>query len=147
MRCFEDFNIGDIYDLGEHEVTEEEIIQFARQYDPQTYHTDPVKAVDTSFNGLVASGWMTGAICMRLLCESFVLQSDCLGSPGVDEVSWPLPVRPGDRLTGTNEVLDTRLSRKGKPQGTVKSKVVMVNQNKETVLTMLTYGLYSTRDD
>ena len=147
MLCFEDFQVGDVYKLGNYKITEEEIIAFARKYDPQVYHTDPVKARDTGFNGLVASGWMTGAICMRLVCESFVAQSNCRGSPGVDKLSWKLPVRPGDEISGTNEIIETRLSRKGKPQGTVTSRVTMINQNKDVVMTMVTHGIFYTRDE
>jgi acyl dehydratase len=147
MLCFEDFKIGDVYELGNYKVTEEEIISFAKQYDPQVYHINSVKALETSFNGLVASGWLTAAICMRLICESFVMKSNCRGSPGVDKLSWKLPVRPGDEITGTNEIIETRLSSKGKPQGTVTSRVIMSNQNKEIVMTMISHGIFFTRDE
>src|SRR5258708_421531 len=107
MRYFEDFQVGDIFDLGSTTVTEEEIISFARQFDPQPFHTDPVLAKDSIFGGLVASGWHTTAMFMRLFFDGLLHETASIASPGVDDVRWLKPVRPGDVLRArfTNRIL------------------------------------------
>jgi acyl dehydratase len=146
MLYFEDFKIGDIIKLGEYSVTEQAIIDFAKEFDPQYFHIDPVAAKKSGFKGLVSSGWMTASICMRLMCDAFILNTVNLGSPGSESMSWPNPVRPGDTLSGTVEVIESLKSSKGKPQGRVKYDVKIYNQNKQIVMTLITTGIYVFRE-
>jgi acyl dehydratase len=104
MNYFESFKLGEIYILKEYKVCEAEILEFAKKYDPQSYHTDPVAAAELPFGSLIASGWHTAAIFMRMQCDSFLNQSHCLGSPGVDKLRWTAPVRPGDSLHGEKKL-------------------------------------------
>jgi acyl dehydratase len=135
-RYFEDFHVGDIFDLGSIQITEEEIITFARQFDPQPFHIDPEQAKDSIFHGLVASGWHTCALFMRLLTDGLLSKTISIGSPGVDEVRWRNPVRPGDRLRATLTVLECNPSRSRPNMGIVRSACEMFNQKDEVVLTL-----------
>lgn len=98
-QCFEDFVPGSVRTFGSVLVTEKEIVEFARHYDPQVFHSDPVAARKTVYGGPVASGWHTAAMAMRLIVEHYLCRVVSVGSPGVDEVRWLKPVRPGDRLS------------------------------------------------
>ena len=95
---WEDFYQGQVRESGGYSLSEQEIIDFARKYDPQPFHTDKDKAAQSVFGGLIASGWQTASLCMRMLCDLYLLDAASLGSPGVDEVRWVKPVRPGDTL-------------------------------------------------
>jgi acyl dehydratase len=145
MKTFEDFCCGEVIPLRAYQVTEGEMIDFAKRYDPQTFHTDPVGAMASPFGGLIASGWLTAAIFMRMQCDSFMSRSSCAGSPGVDEIRWLHPVRPGDILSGTNEVTKVSPSRSKPDRGTVYSRVVIVNQDATVVMTLLTRAIYLRR--
>lgn len=116
---FEDFREGQHFDLGSAEISEAEMLEFARHYDPQPFHVDPERARQTVFKGLIASGWQTAGIWMRLYCEGLLLRSASLGSPGVESLRWLAPVRPGDRLTATADVLGVRGSATNPGRGTV----------------------------
>jgi acyl dehydratase len=144
-RAFEDFRVGESLALGPREVTEEEILAFARVYDPQPFHTDPVAARSSMFGGLVASGWMTTAIFMRMQCDSFLLASTCLGSPGVEEIRWLLPVRPGDVLSGEAQVTECRPSRSRPDRGVVFFACRIQNQQGELVMTLRSCVLFGRR--
>ena len=127
-------------------VTEADIIGFAERYDPQFFHTDPAAAKRSMFGGLIASGWHTVAMVMRMMCDSYLLDSASLGSPGVDNVKWLKPVRPGDTIRAMRTVLEARAS-KSKPEvGIVKSRWEVYNQNDELVMTMEGYGMFAVRD-
>lgn len=145
MKTFEDFCCGEVIPLRAYQVTESEMIDFATRYDPQDYHTDPVRALETPFGGLIASGWLTTAIFMRMQCDSFMTDSSCVGSPGVDEIRWLHPVRPGDVLTGTNEVTQTIPSRSRPDRGAVYSSVEIINQDATVVMTLRTTAIYLRR--
>ena len=95
-KYFEDFLVGDVIDLGSVEVTEAAIIEFAREFDPQPFHIDPEAALETPFGGLIASGWHTCALFMRLMCDGMLNDSSSQGSSGMEELRWLKPVRPGD---------------------------------------------------
>ncbi len=110
---FEDFKAGMVIPGGRYTVTEEEIIEFARRYDPQWFHTDPERARDSRWKGLISSGWMTCAVAMRLAVDSVLAGSESIGSPGVEELKWLNPVRPGDVLELRMEVTESRVSRSG----------------------------------
>jgi acyl dehydratase len=107
FASFEDATVGATATHGSYEVTREEIVAFGRQYDPQPFHTDAEAARESTFGGLVASGWHTAAATMRLLVDGMFAGSGALGAVGVDELRWPTPVRPGDRLSVATEVVGT----------------------------------------
>lgn len=104
---FEDVRVGERKRYGSYEVTREEIIDFAEQYDPQAFHTDPEAARESPFGGLIASGWHTASMTMRLIVDNYLAESGAIGSPGVDELRWTSPVRPGDVLSVMAEPVDT----------------------------------------
>ena len=139
---WEDFEVGETLEMGRHTFSEAEILDFGRRYDPQPFHTDPVAAKSAVFGGLVASGWHTCAVGMRLMVESYISKTHSLGSPGIDQIRWLKPVRPGDTLTYTRTVIESRASTTRKGVGLVKQRWQAVNQAGETVLTMEGWGLY-----
>lgn len=145
MLYFEDFPVGSKRDLGTFSLTEEEIIAFARAYDPQVFHTDPAAARDSFYGGLIASGWQTCASVMRRMCDGYLLDTASLGSPGVDEIRWLRPVRPGDVLSVAMEVVESRPSASKPDRGIIRSRWTATNQHGEVVLTMLGMGLFGRR--
>ena len=136
MLTFDDFEAGAVYPLGSVDVDEAEVLEFAGRFDPQPFHTDPVAAAETHFGGVVASGWHTCSMCMRLFVDGLLRDTTSMGSPGVDEIRWPHPVRPGDRLTGTYTVISTRASTSKPDRGIVNAVWELRNQDDVTVLTM-----------
>jgi acyl dehydratase len=145
-KYFEDFVVGEEIELGEVEVTEAAIIEFASQYDPQPFHVDPEAATASPFGGLIASGWHTCALYMRLLCDGMILDSSSQGASGMEEVRWLAPVRPGDRLRARYMVVDVARSATKPNRGTVTFRSEMVNQDDVVVLRMMGRGLYGTRE-
>lgn len=142
---WEDFKVGQTVEMGSHTFTEAEIIEFAKQFDPQPFHVDPVAAKASAFGGLIASGWHTVGICMRLICEAYLLEAASLGSPGVKEVRWLKPVRPDDRLRLRMTVLESKLSRTKPDRGTVLHRWEVFNQHGEMVMHMEGYGMFARR--
>jgi acyl dehydratase len=142
---WEDFKLGESAEMGRHTFSEEEILAFGRRYDPQSFHTDPVAAKGSVFGGVIASGWLTCAVAMRLMVENYVGKTASLGSPGVDNIRWLKPVRPGDTLTYVRTVTQTRASATRKGVGLVKHRYEAVNQEGETVLTMEGWGMFGRR--
>ena len=140
-QFFEDFRPGDVTDTASVTVTKEEILAFGRQFDPQPFHVDEEAARRSSYGGLIASGWHTAALCMRLIVGLLGPGSGSLGSPGVDELRWLKPVRPGDELSVHVEVLEAIPSRSKPDRGLVKLRYTMRNQNGEDVMTMIALGL------
>jgi len=141
----EDFTPGETmeYDCGI--ITETAIIEFANQFDPQYFHTDPIAAKQSMYGGLIASGWHTASIMMRALVETYVAKSAGLGSPGVDELRWHLPVRPDDHLMVRILIKSTRKS-KSKPQmGVLTTYVEVFNQNQERVMSLNGTGFFKSR--
>jgi acyl dehydratase len=134
-RWFEDYPIGSVFELGPVTVTEAEIIEFARRYDPQDMHVDPILATQGPFGEIIASGWHTIGLVMRLIAERF-LPKNGLAAPGVDELRWPNPVRPGDTLSVRVTVQDARRSRSKPDRGLVHILVEALNQNQDVVLSM-----------
>jgi acyl dehydratase len=133
-RYFEDYAPGSVYEFGSIVMEEKEMIDFAMRYDPQTFHTDPDAARKTVFGGLIASGWHTGAVSMRLIVDHYLSRVASLGSLGIDEVRWFKPVRPGDELSIRVTVLQARLSQSKPDRGIVQSLVEVMNQNREVVM-------------
>lgn len=142
---FEDLEEGQTAEFGSYEVTEAEIIRFAEQYDPQVIHTDPEAATDSVYGGLIASGWHTTAICMRLVVDHHVSKSSALGGLGVEELRWPNPVRPGDVLSVEWTVLGKRRSESREDRGIVTTDVRVRDQAGEEKLVMKPTGLYALR--
>lgn len=145
-RYFEDFLVGSVREFGSYRVTEEEIIGFARRYDPQYFHVDPEAAAQSPFGGLIASGWHTAAMMMRLLVDNVLSSAAALGSPGVDEVRWIRPVRPGDELSLRVTVRSARRSRSKPDRGIVVFFIEVGNAGKATVMTLQAAGMYRCRD-
>ena len=145
MLYWEDFKVGETIELGSHTFTEEEIIAFANQFDPQPFHTDSEAAKHTFYGGLIASGWHTCCIAMRYMVQNYVGRAASMGSPGVDNVRWLKPVRPGDTITFRRTILESRASASRPTVGLVKSSSQAVNQNGETVLTMEGWNMFRRR--
>jgi acyl dehydratase len=142
---WEDFYPGQVRESGGYSLSEQEIIEFARKYDPQPFHTDKDQAKQSYFGGLIASGWQTASLCMRMICDVYLLEAASLGSPGVDEVRWVKPVRPGDTLHLKTTVLETRASTSRPDMGTVRSRSEVFNQNGELVMHMSGVGMFRRR--
>jgi acyl dehydratase len=143
-RWFEDFVVGAVYEFGSITVTEEDIIAFARQFDPQTMHTDPEAAARGSTGGLIASGWHTAAIMMRIYAEHY-LPPNGLPAPGVDELRWHRPVRPGDTLSLRITIQEARLSRSKPDRGVIRPFTEVLNQRGEVVLSVRPINLVRRR--
>ena len=146
MKYWEDFTIGERAELGRHTFSEAEILAFGRQYDPQPFHTDPEKARQSVFGGLIASGWQTCAVGMRLMCEGYINDTVSLGSPGIENVRWLKPVRPGDTLTYSRVVLESRASTTRKGVGLVKHRWEAVNQDGALVMSMEGWGMFGRKN-
>ena len=131
---FEDFHVGREFRSASRRVEAQEILEFAHRYDPQSFHTGEQGHTPSIFDGIIASGWHTGAISMRLMADTFILNSTCLGSPGNDYLRWPNPMRPGDEVTLVAKVMEARRSRNRPDRGIVKFEVEMRNQRKELLL-------------
>jgi acyl dehydratase len=145
-RYFEDYVPGAVFEFGPIEVEEQELIAFAQRFDPQFIHTDPEAAARGPFNGLIASGWHTVGLLMRLYVQHYLTAVASLASPGVDEVRWTRPVRPGDRLTLRVTVTETRRSRTKPDRGLVHSYLEGINQDGEVVATLKAMNLVGLRD-
>ena len=145
-RFFEDYTVGETFEYGDHEISEHEIVEFARRYDPQPFHVDPEAARQSIYGGLIASGWMTGSVMMRMLVDHFLSPLSGMGSPGIDDVRWLQPVRPGDRLRVRLTVLEQRRSKTRPDRGLIQLRQEALNQNDEVVMTIRSWGLYRCRD-
>ncbi len=145
-RYFEDYVAGDVHEFGSAIAEENEMIAFARRFDPQPFHTDPEAAKESPYGGLIASGWFTASMAMRLLVENYISRVASLGSPGVDELRWRKPVRPGDTLSIRVTVLESKLSRSKRNQGTIRHHIEVLNQHREVVMAWKGMGMYRCRD-
>ena len=134
---WEDFPAGRVFEYGSRQLSEQEIIEFARDWDPQRFHTDPVAASETPFGGLVASGWHTGSVLMRFMCDAYLNESSCIGSPGIDEWRFALPVRPGDTLHYRGTVIESRPSASKPDRGIVKWRWELLNQRGEVAVLII----------
>ena len=145
MIYFEDLPAGDVRESPPRTITREEMLAFARQYDPQPFHLDEDAARTTIYGGLIASGWLTVAVMMRLLWDTLLKDAVSLGSPGADEVRWLKPVRPGDTLRARFMVVEAIPSRSKPDRGVVKTLTEVRNQHGEVVMTMRGLGLFGRR--
>ena len=147
MQFYEDIAVGQKSAFGQYEVTREEVIDFARKYDPQPFHLDDEAAAKTHFGRISASGWHTCAMTMSMLVANLTANKQAgLGSPGVDELRWKKPVYPGDTLRCESEVIEKRRSASRPEMGIFKSHLTVFNQNDEPVMEMVSNGLIRTRD-
>ncbi|MEV0095068.1 MaoC family dehydratase [Streptomyces sp. NPDC050738] len=144
-RYFEDYSAGAIHTYGSLLITEEEIIDFASRFDPQSFHVDRAAAKEGPFGGIVASGWHTTALMMQLFAEHYLSSVASLGSPGVDELRWLKPVRPGDRLHLRVHTLETRHSRSDPGRGIVRTLAELIDHNGAPVLRVTVINLLKTR--
>jgi acyl dehydratase len=143
---FEDFVEGNIYELGKVRIEEEDILDFARRFDPQPFHTDPEVAKESVYGGLIASGWHTASLMMRIFVDNYLSPGASLGSPGVDELRWLRPVRPGDVLSVRVTVMETRRSRSKPDRGLVRSFAEVINQDAEVVMTLKGMNIFRCRE-
>jgi acyl dehydratase len=142
---FEDFHEGQVIELGERTVTEEEIIAFARQFDPQPFHIDREAAAQSIYGGVIASGWHTCSLMMRMVCDGFMVGSSSMGSPGLDGVRWLLPVHAGDTISVRYLTTRVKASASKPDRGVVWSKWVATNQRGEDVCTIDGMGMFGRR--
>jgi len=140
-RYFEDYVPGSVYEYGSITVTEAEVLRFAGEFDPQPIHMDPQAAEQGPFQGLIASGWHTCAVMMRLYADHYLSEVAGLASPGVDELRWVRPVRPGDSLSIRTTVQRARVSHSKPDRGLVHTGVEVLNQRGEVVLTVTAMNL------
>ena len=142
---FETIEPGDVLELGRRTVTEAEILAFAHEFDPQPFHIDAEAAAQSIFGGLIASGWHTCALTMRLMVDGYLSRAASLGSPGVEQIRWLRPVRPGDTITARIVVLEVRASQSKPDRGAVRMRTEVTNQAGEIVMTMESTGLIERR--
>ncbi len=146
MFAFEDFIVGKEIPLGHYTISREEIIEFAEEFDPQPFHLSEEGGLDRAAGGLIASGWHTCSILMRLICDAFLNNSLSQGAPGIDEVRWLRPVRPGDVLTGKSVVLAKRVSRSRPEIGIFTIRHEVSNQDGDMVMWLENKGMMGLRN-
>lgn len=146
QRYFEDYVPGSLFEYGSIVLSEDEIVDFARRFDPQYLHTDRRAAADGPFEGLIASGWHTAAVMMRLFVQHYLSHVASLASPGVDELRWIRPVRPGDSLSIRVSVLEASRSRSKPDRGMVRSFIEVLNQNREVVMSLKAMNILRCRE-
>jgi acyl dehydratase len=144
-RWFEDYVVGTMAEHGTVVVDEAELLDFGRRFDPQPFHVDAEAAARGPFGGLIASGWHTCALMMRLFAQEYLSEASSLGSPGVDELRWLRPVRPGDRLTLRTTVEEARLSRSKPDRGLVRTRVELRGDDDGVVLSLTAMNLILAR--
>lgn len=142
---FEDFPVGMMVEIPGPTLTRESIVEFASRYDPQPFHVDEAAAMESDFGGLIASGWHTVSLAMRMICDAYLLDAASLGSPGVNQVRWLKPVRPGDTIRLRMSVLEAKPSMSKPDRGTVLHRWEVLNQKDEIVLSMEGYGMFRRR--
>ena len=142
---YEDVEVGDTREFGERSVTKEEIVEFAEKYDPQPFHVDEEAASETIFGGLIASGWQTAAICMRLFVDNMADEA-WVGARGVDELRWIRPVRPGDTLSVEVEIVEKRPDETNPGLGRVHTRLTAYNQDDEAVISWIGLGMVERRE-
>jgi acyl dehydratase len=135
VRYWEDIKEGEVVELGSHTMDKERMIAFAREFDPQPFHTDDNAAAASIYGGLIASGWLTGSTLMRLFYDGFLKDTASMGSPGIDELRWLKPVRPGDTLSARLTLTEKTASRSKPDRGIVRSLMEVLNQHGEVVMT------------
>lgn len=146
VYTFEDMAVGQHYNCGTHQVSREDILEFAKKFDPQPFHMDEAAAAKSMYGGLIASGWHTCAMAMRCMCDHFLNNATGVGSPGFDEIRFVRPVRPGDVLEVSLEVLEVTPSRSKPDRGAIKTKTYIMNQKGELAATIVATTLMRRRE-
>lgn len=146
LMHLEDFQPGQTFDLGSIEVTHDQVVDFAKQFDPQPFHIDIDAGGQSIFGGLIASGWHTCSLMMRLVVDNLFSRTATLGSPGVNQIRWMLPVRPGDTLTASTRVLAVTSSVSKPDRGTVEFHYEVRNQSDQQVLAMQGISMFRRRE-
>ena len=147
LKYFDDYLPGATYDCGNVSISEAEILAFAKQFDPQPFHVDPEAAAGGPFGGLVASGWHTAVLVMRQLVDHYLSEEASLGSPGLDEMRWPNPVRPGDTLRVRATVVEARRSLSKPDRGIMKTMIEALNQDGRPVMRATAINFLRVRPD
>jgi acyl dehydratase len=145
VRYWEDFKVGEVERIGEKRVERHEVVDFARRYDPQPFHIDEAAAKHSMYGGLIASGWHTCAMVMRMMCDAYLAQAASVGSPGIENLKWLKPVRPGDTISARRTTLDTRASKSKPDIGIVNNLWEVFNQKGEMVMSMQGHGMFKRR--
>jgi acyl dehydratase len=143
----DDLKPGQVHHLGRRTLSRDEIVAFAREWDPQAFHLDEQAAAASIYGGLIASGWHTVCVFMRLFADGLLSRAAAMGSPGIEELRWLKPVRPGDTLAARLEVLEVRPSRSKPDRGIVRARSVVVNQNDEEVLSFVATLIFGRRPE
>ncbi len=144
-RYFEDYRVGEQVEFGSYRMTEEQIVAFARDFDPQPFHVDKDAARQSVYGGLVASGWHTASAMMRMMVDHFISPKTSMGSPGMDEIRWLKPVRPGDTLRVRVTVLSAKRSTNKPDRGVIDQRVEVINQHGDVVMASKGIGMYRCR--
>jgi acyl dehydratase len=144
-RYFEDYVVGAVAEHGSYAVTEDEVVRFAEAFDPHLMHTDTEASLTGPFGGLIASGWHTTAIMMRIMVDNFLNERNSLGSPGVDDLRWHIPVRPGDVLSARFTVVAARASVSKPDRGLTHTRIELMNQTGEIVMSQVMLNLIRKR--
>lgn len=147
VRYLDDLVVGEVAEFGDRLMTAEEIIRFAREFDPQPFHIDAEAAGASVFGGLIASGWHSAAVAMRMCVDAFLSPESSMGSPGVDELRWHLPVRPGDRLRLRVTTLEILPSRSKPDRGIARHRMELLNQHGQAVMSFIAMALLRRRPD
>ncbi len=145
MYYFEDFQAGDVYDLGTVSLTEQEIVEFGCRWDPQPFHTDPELAAGSRYGSLIASGWQTASMFMRRYVDGLLADSACAGSPGVDEIRYLRPVRAGDELRATVHILGSKPSFGNPDTGIVQPRCQLEAADGSVVFSMILHSIFERR--
>ena len=141
-RWFDHFKVGEVFEFGDCLLEQADIVAFARQFDPQPFHIDAEAASRSIFGGLIASGWHTAALMMRMMVDHFISPASSMGSPVMDEVRWLKPVRPGDGLHVRLKITAVKVSISKPDRGVVNQELDVINQHDETVMTCRGMGIY-----
>ncbi len=144
-RYFEDYPVGEQVEFGSYRMTEEQIVAFARDFDPQPFHIDKDAARQSVYGGLVASGWHTASAMMRMMVDHFISPKTSMGSPGMDEIRWLKPVRPGDTLRVRVTILSAKRSTSKPDRGVIDQRVEVINQHGDVVMASKGIGMYRCR--
>lgn len=147
MRFYEDMAVGETDEFGARTVTKDEILEFAEQFDPQPIHVDEEAAAESMFGGIIASGWHTASLTMRLLVDNLINDMASMGARGVDDLRWQLPVYPGDTLSVRTEVTEKRVSDSDPNRGYVNSEVETLNQNDRVVMSLTSLAMVERRPE
>lgn len=142
---FEDVPLNEVRETGRHTMSREEVLDFATEFDPQPFHIDEAAAKDSIFGGLIASGWHTAAVQMRLLVDGFINDYASLGSPGFDDLRWLKPVRPGDTIRARAACIEKIESRSRPDMGVCRFRIEVLNQDDDVVMTLVSLGMIRRR--